>query len=431
VVRPFGFNVIGHVSANAGMGVTARNIVRVLLQRGYPVALLDVDPGLGRGGHDLTYQALTVKSQDGLPYGVNLSVLSITALPDFILDRPMLMRRDTLNVGFYVWELPVLPTVWKRSLEFFDVLVAESDFIRSTFANALSDVPTISAIHPIALPKDVAPDRARFKIPDDAVAFVCIVDPTSDPVRKNPFAAIEAFRRAFGDNERAWLVVKLNNATQKGDVHPLVPRIRAHCRAHPRIHLVDETLSYSDVLSLYASCDVFVALHRAEGLGLGPLEAMALGRPVVATGWSGNMTYMNYDNACLVRYKLISVAGSLPVYTRQFLETDALWADPDVGHAAVWMKRLAQDQDFRARLGRRAAESIAEFIRKGEEAKFADELYAIWESRAFLPPRPPISDGDFSRLREMAFEHSASATEIVAHKARKILDRHVLWRLKR
>jgi glycosyltransferase involved in cell wall biosynthesis len=330
-----------------------------------------------------------------------------------------------------VWELAALPRVWKEALEFFDVVVAASDFIRSTFENALSNVPTVSIIQPLALPKDVRPNRSRFDIPNDAVVFVCIVDPTSDPERKNPFGAIEAFRSAFSDDDQTRLVVKVNNATHNGHTHPLLPKIRAHCRSHPRIHLIEETLSYAEVMSLYASCDVFVALHRSEGLGLGPLEAMALGKPVIATGWSGNMTYMDHCNACLVRYKLIPVAGSLPAYTRQFLGTDAFWADPDLGHAAAWMKRLANDPELRIRIGRRAAESIAEFMRKGEEATFADELYAIWQSRAYLPARPALSDQDVIRLREIAFEHSASVTQVMANKARRVLDRHFLWRFRR
>ena len=431
VERAFGFNVIGPISANAGLAVTARNFVRVLLQRGYPVALLDIDPGLGRGGHDLTYQDLFVKTPADLRYAVNLSVLSITALPDFIIDRSMLMGSDTLNAGLFVWELPVLSRVWSRALEFFDVLVAESNFIRGAFDNAVSNVPSVSALHPLALPENVRPARARFAIPEGSVAFVCIVDPTSDTERKNPFAAIEAFRSAFEHDPRAWLVVKVNNATHDGKTHLSVPEIRARCQSHPRIRLIEEKLRYDEVLSLYASCDVFVSLHRSEGFGLGPLEAMALGKPVIATGWSGNMTYMTHDNACLVRYRLIPAEGRLPVYTRQFLGTDAWWADPDVEHAAAWMKRLVNDGEYRGAMGTRAAESAAAFIRDGESAKFADELRAIWETRAFLPRRRPFSKSDFSELRELAFEQSGSAVEVVARKSRRMLDRHILWRLRR
>jgi glycosyltransferase involved in cell wall biosynthesis len=429
-MRPFGFNVIGPVSANVGLGVTARNIAGVLRRRGYPLAILDIDPGRGRGGHDSTYESFMVKTAADLPYAVNLSILSLTALPDFIVDRPALLGRDTLNAGFFVWELPAISQVWKRSLEFFDVLVAESDFIRGTFENAVSHVPTISCVHPLSLPEAIRAERARFGLPEQAIIFVCIVDPTSDARRKNPFAAIEAFRGALGDDPRAHLVVKINNASHQGKAHSLVPEVRAQCASHPRIRLIEEALSYDDVLSLYKSCDVFVALHRSEGLGLGPMEAMALGKPVVATGWSGNMTYMDYTDACLVRYRLIPVDGALPVYTRRFLGTEAFWAEPDIEHAAAWMSRLAAEPDYRSAMGRRAAQRMREYTREAEAARFADELQAIWESRSFLPRRPEFSAKDVTALRELSFEQFASPTQIAARRGLRMLDRHLLWRFR-
>ena len=434
MVRPdgvFGFNVIGPVSSNIGLGVIARNVVRVLAQRGYPVALLDIDPGLGRGRHDLTYQRLFVDAETDLPYGVNLHIVSITELPDFVINHPKLFGPQTFNVGFFMWELPVLPRVWKRALEFFDVLVAGSDFLRGTFENALSLIPIISAIQPFEMPKDVRADRVRFEIPNDVVAFVCVVDPMSDPERKNPFGAIEAFLKAFRSNEQVRLVVKLNNASSNGKDYRLVPKIRENCRVDSRIRVVDEVLAYPDVLSLYASCDVFIALHRSEGIGLGPLEAMALGKPVIATAWSGNMTYMDHCNSCLVRYRLVPAAGSIRFYTRQFLGTETVWADPDIEHAAAWMKRLAGDAQLRSTIGRRAAESVAAFMRSGEHAKFTDELHEIWQNREFLPRQPPYPERDLSGLREAAFEHTASMAEIIARKGRTILDRYLLWRFRR
>src|SRR5258706_15688339 len=117
---------------------------------------------------------------------------------------------------------------------------------------------------------------------------------------------------------------------------------------------------------------------------------------------------MNHRQAWLVRYRLIPAEGSIAVYTRQFLGPEACWADPDVEHAGAWMKRLATDAEFRALMGKRAAESITEFMRLGEEGIFADELCAILENRRFLPRRPPLSEQDYSRLRELAFEQSAS-----------------------
>jgi hypothetical protein len=69
-------------------------------------------------------------------------------------------------------------------------------------------------------------------------------------------------------------------------------------------------------------------------------------------------------------------------------------------------------------------------MRLGEEGMFADELCAILENRPFLPRRPPLSEQDYSRLRELAFEQSASVAELVARKGRRMLEQHVLWRFR-
>jgi glycosyltransferase involved in cell wall biosynthesis len=47
---------------------------------------------------------------------------------------------------------------------------------------------------------------------------------------------------------------------------------------------------------------VFVSLHRAEGFGLVNAEAMARGKVVIATAWSGNMDFMSASNSLPVDY---------------------------------------------------------------------------------------------------------------------------------
>ena len=143
-------------------------------------------------------------------------------------------------------------------------------------------------------------------------------------------------------------------------------------------------MSYTDVLDLYASCDVFVSLHRAEGLGLGPMEAMAMGKAVIATGWSGNMTYMNHSNACPVGYRLIPVEGSIVDYSSQAFRKEAMWADPDVQQAAAWMRRLMDDPALRAAIGERARDDLARHHARAREGAFIDELRAIWDHQMHL-----------------------------------------------
>src|SRR6202011_739764 len=114
-----------------------------------------------------------------------------------------------------------------------------------------------------------------------------------------------AFQSAFSSDDSAHLVIKVNNAQAAGARSSLLAQLRDQvANLGNRVTLVENVLAYDEVLQLYASCDVFVGLHRAEGLGLGLMEAMALGKPVIATGWSGNMTFMNQVNSCLVGFLL-------------------------------------------------------------------------------------------------------------------------------
>ena len=107
--------------------------------------------------------------------------------------------------------------------------------------------------------------------------------------------------------------------------------------------VVDEHLTYAEVLSLNASSDVYLSLHRAEGLGLNLLEAMSLGKPVVGTAWSGNTDFMTDENSCLVDYTLIPVVTDHPSYAADVVGEGQMWAEPDVESAARWLRRLAEE----------------------------------------------------------------------------------------
>ena len=342
---------------------------------------------------------------------------------------------DRLNVAVVWWELPVLSAICIRALEAFDVVVGASPFIRSTLERNLSNVLTIPATHPFSVPAGVTASRARFGLPEEAVLFVTSFEPSSDPERKNTFAAIDAFQRAFAGDSRSNLVIKLNNAQGVADkILPILAKLRTRCDGDPRIRIIDETLSYVDVLSLYASCDVFVSLHRSEGFGFGLLEAMTLGRPVIATAWSGNMAFMDHCNSCLVRYNLIPVNSSLSVYNDDFVGGPATWADPDVEEAAVWMKKLVDNPEFRISLGRRAAMDMVEFQREAHKARFVDEIRAVWQNNTFLPHR--TRDAKLAGLDELRREllRQREATlpygKRLRKRIRRMADQHLLWRMR-
>jgi glycosyltransferase involved in cell wall biosynthesis len=122
------------------------------------------------------------------------------------------------------------------------------------------------------------------------------------------------------------------------------------------VRLFEETLSRPEMAQLIASADVVLSLHRAEGFGLLPAEAMLQGVPVVATGWSGNLEFMTPEDSALVGYTLVPARDPQGTYTVE----GAQWADADVGEAAAWLRRLRDDPELRRALGERGRAAAGE-----------------------------------------------------------------------
>jgi glycosyltransferase involved in cell wall biosynthesis len=162
----------------------------------------------------------------------------------------------------------------------------------------------------------------------------------SSLARKNPDGVIEAFRRAFGDDPACELTIK----TQNGARFPeLLERLRAGAPANVRV--VDEVWPYAEVQRLIAGADVLISLHRGEGFGLTPAEAMALGTPVLATAFSGVLDFLDETCAVMVPYSLTPVDDPQGIYRGQN------WADPDIDAAAEGLRRLRGDAWLRTTLG--------------------------------------------------------------------------------
>ncbi len=379
--QPFGINFIGYLSGNLGLGVFARHVLRLLLDRNIPVAAVDLDPGCGRAQADRTYSHLFAKSLDECRYPLTLFALngdSLARVPSHVLEA---LAARSLLTALPFWELPVLPPAWLGPLQRLDALVAPSDFVRSALENALSGIPIIRAHVPIRLPEPIAPDRRKFGLPDTAFVLLTCFEPHSDPVRKNPQGAIEAFRSAWPDDPSVRLVVKVNNAVVGERTHPVMEHLRKEADRDPRLILLDRPLPYREVLELLASIDVFVSLHRAEGFGLPMFEAMALGKPVVATAWSGNMSFMTYDAACLVGYQWRPVHGSLPVYRPEYLGRDCHWAEPSISEAVAWLDRLRRDPELCAAIGERAKARVNDYNAAAQRGQWIEELAAIVAAR--------------------------------------------------
>jgi glycosyltransferase involved in cell wall biosynthesis len=152
---------------------------------------------------------------------------------------------------------------------------------------------------------------------------------------------------------------------------------KARACKDPRIILVEDTLSRDDNASLYMCSDAYISLHRAEGFGLTMAEAMGYGKPTIGTGYSGNLDFMNTDNACLVRYDKVEMDA------KDYHNQQSEWADPDTDDAAQYMRRVYSDIPFREKIARAGQRMIHEkFSRIAVGRKLLKRLQEIHEERS-------------------------------------------------
>jgi glycosyltransferase involved in cell wall biosynthesis len=256
------------------------------------------------------------------------------------------------NIGYWAWELSHFPDAWSSSLHLVDEVWAPSRFIEQAIAHKTSS-PVIRMPLAVEFPEPSGMNRESFGLPKDKFLFLFFFDFTSYVQRKNPEGAIRAFLQAFPDldDKRVGIVIKMKG--MEICPHEFKTFMQAINCEDPRIILMDKVMTDRETKALVQLCDCFLSLHRSEGFGRGLAEAMYLGKPVIATGYSGNLDFTNEQNACLVDYKLI------PVLDHEYpFATGQKWADPDIGHASWFMRRLVKEPHYGHAIGQHAADFI-------------------------------------------------------------------------
>jgi glycosyltransferase involved in cell wall biosynthesis len=204
---------------------------------------------------------------------------------------------------------------------------------------------------PILAPPGAAHGRRHFGLPEESYLFLFTFDVSSQLGRKNPLGLVRAFRRAFPSPQGVALVLKLTNA----EYDRAAVRVLQDEAAEAGATLLAGYMSREELGSLMHCADCYVSLHRSEGYGIGIAEALALGKPVIATGYSGNADLMTPENSYPVNYRLVPVDRDHGPYLRGYR-----WAEPDLEHAAALMRQVAGNRAESAARGRLAARQIAD-----------------------------------------------------------------------
>ena len=326
-----GVNVVGYHRQSLGLGAEARRVVRCLRAAGVPVSSIDAP-----GSSSAQIENLPL-SDNEWRHNITLSIVAGDQLQNCMSELDNLNFQNRKHYSMWYWELMKINEPMKTALPLIDGLVAGSEFIyeclvRSTdkpvFQFPLTDIGIIEAAH----------SRKKLGLPEDRLIFLCTFDFFSVIERKNPLDTIAAFKMAFVENSGPLLVIK----SQNGHLLPAdLALVTEASEGRTDILHIDKHVDEYTQASYLQCADLLVSLHRSEGLGLHILESLLRGVPVLSTGFSAPIEFLESSNSVLVDYALVPVKNGNGVYP-----TGYLWAQPDVQHAAHLMRKLSSSSSY-------------------------------------------------------------------------------------
>ncbi len=338
-----GLLVGGELGRASGLGEGARLMIEAARSLGLAVA--GIDAGIVPAGerHELAFDAGDpARLPDGSPLVLHVNA---PVLPQALLRLGRRHLRGRRVVGYWAWELPVVPPAWGLGVPFVHEVWAPSRFTADALATIVP-MPVRVVPHPLAAraPHPSPLTRADFGLPADALVTTVSFSLASSFERKNPLAAIAAHADAFGTRPDRILLLKVG---KPGHDEADLRRIVEAASGLPNVRIETRTFPQADASALLRHSDIILSLHRSEGFGLVPAEAMMLGKPVIATDWSGTTDFLDATCGFPVPYRLIEARDRRGV----FEAPGAVWADADIGAAADALRALAAAPDLRARIG--------------------------------------------------------------------------------
>ncbi|MEM9556915.1 MAG: glycosyltransferase [Acidobacteriota bacterium] len=346
LTRP-GVNCFGYFLSPNGLGVWSRNTELSLRAADLPTGRVPTMFHLV--DHGVREQDLVSRFDASLDTNVFIS------FPHQETDRlratPRSQTRGRRNIAYLAWEAEGGNPDWRRVYDRYDEVWALSSFAADSLSHVLARPVSVL---PCAVDLDVLPPSRRAPFGwSERFTVLYVFDAGSSIERKNPEGAIAAFARAFRADDPVRLILRASH----GDRREHLDRVRALERRAAAtgldVRIVTRPLDRDQILSVISACDCYMSLHRAEGFGYTAAEAMAYGRPVIATGYSGNLDFMDDSTALLVRATQTTVRVPDGPFRRGMV-----WSEPDTTHAAELLRYVFENPGDAARLGERARSHV-------------------------------------------------------------------------
>ena len=326
--------VVGYFSTTAGVAESARLCVDALARSGIAVKIADVSNS--EEEHRAVEWQAPALSLD--PAATRILHLNPPMLPRGLVKLGIGNFARMFNIGYWAWELEVIPAEWKNALRYMNAVFVPSEFTRRAIAQH-TKIPVIVVPHPVTEKPAATGMRAQFGIPGDAFLVSTIFSAGSSINRKNPHAVLKAFRQFAANRSNAFLLMKASGNPAKDE------RLRALVAAAGEvgnIRIVTDNLPSSAINGIIRQSDAYISLHRSEGFGLTVAEAILGGTPVVSTGWSGTVDFCDPQNTWNTDYTLIPVVDTHPEFVGL---RNARWAEVSADHAGRQLQEIADSPE--------------------------------------------------------------------------------------
>jgi glycosyltransferase involved in cell wall biosynthesis len=346
--KKLGVNVAGYFKGEFGVGQFGRLVAQAAIASGLPVTTLVNRRTESRQDEEFE---LTVSK---ILYPVTIGSINADQFALWLEEIPSEVRAHSKFVGVWAWEIESFPKHMHAAFDYVDEVWAISSFVRDSI-QPHTRKPVLVFPCPIISPSiSEKLDRSAIGISEQDEFNLFMFDYFSIFRRKNPLDLIEAHILAFPDESGPKLIIKTINGQSHASQQE---QLRYAVGTRSDIIIINSYMPREQLHSLLSECQTYISLHRSEGYGLTLAEAMALGKPVIATGYSGNMDFMKPENSILVPFELVPVGDDAFPYPQ-----DSRWAQPDIEYAANAMRELSLDESLRSRIGGQARlDVISEF----------------------------------------------------------------------
>src|SRR5262245_18545690 len=311
--------VVGFLRSATGLGESARLCYAALSEQGFDVRAIDVSAELMQPIDFPDYEFRDGSSLRGP--GTLLMHVNAPLMPLVFLSLGRHVISGKWVVGYWAWELPVVPPEWSLGASFVHEIWVPSRFVARAVSARVTSAPIRVLPHPVA--RRVGSAIKRGERAHRPFTALVVFNMGSSFARKNPIASIAAFRHAFADRPDSRMVVKVTNTS----LFPEGARqLGVAVAGAANVTVIDRTIRPDEMSQLYRESDCLVSLHRSEGFGLVGAEAMLQGVPALSTDWSGTTDFASAETGFPIKYRLVPAHDPQGTYDYPELS----WAESDI-----------------------------------------------------------------------------------------------------